>query len=321
MSSDIPTPLFAFDVLKDGQATPADIATDVPGASNGYRWVHFDLETPGLEAWCATNLPASATRALLAQKTRPRVDQDEDGLLLTLRGINLNEGFDRADMVSLRMWAARHLVVSVRRQRVFAAEATRDQILADNAPPSPSRLIARITELLVDRVEDLSIELEDHADKLEAQVYDEGSHALSGLPELRRTVIKMRRHIGPLSDALHALGETDDPVLPSKIRTRLRDTANRAARALDELSEVRERIDALSEHLDFLQAAKLSRNGYLISVAAAIFLPLGFFTGLFGVNVGGMPGIDSPYAFAILTGSMVVAAVLLYVIFRLQRWF
>ena len=37
-------------------------------------------------------------------------------------------------------------------------------------------------------------------------------------------------------------------------------------------------------------------------MVAAIFLPLGFLTGLFGVNLAGMPGVDWPWAFAALAG-------------------
>ena len=59
---------------------------------------------------------------------------------------------------------------------------------------------------------------------------------------------------------------------------------------------------------------------YVLSVVAAIFLPLSFITGLLGMNVGGMPGVDSPLGFF---GSMVVmmlAAVGLVVFFRWKKW-
>ena len=50
--------------------------------------------------------------------------------------------------------------------------------------------------------------------------------------------------------------------------------------------------DELSNRL----SDRMNRNMYLLSVVAAIFLPLGFLTGLLGVNVAGIPGTDSPWA-------------------------
>ena len=62
-------------------------------------------------------------------------------------------------------------------------------------------------------------------------------------------------------------------------------------------------------------------NLYILSVIAAIFLPLGFLTGLLGINVGGIPGDQSPYAFAIFCGILSVLVILQILIFRKLKWF
>lgn len=41
----------------------------------------------------------------------------------------------------------------------------------------------------------------------------------------------------------------------------------------------------------------MNKNLYLLSVIAAVFLPLGFLTGLLDINVGGLAGVDNPSAF------------------------
>ncbi|WP_345742108.1 CorA family divalent cation transporter [Vibrio nigripulchritudo] len=57
----------------------------------------------------------------------------------------------------------------------------------------------------------------------------------------------------------------------------------------------------------------MNKNSYFLSIVAGIFLPAGFFTGLLGVNIAGMPGTDNPYAFLIFCVSL-LAIVLLEVI-------
>ena len=59
---------------------------------------------------------------------------------------------------------------------------------------------------------------------------------------------------------------------------------------------------------------------YVLSVVAAVFLPLTFITGLLGMNVGGMPGIESPYGFglAVLLMGLCGAGVALF--FRFKKW-
>ena len=60
---------------------------------------------------------------------------------------------------------------------------------------------------------------------------------------------------------------------------------------------------------------------YMLSLVAAIFLPLGFLTGLLGINVGGMPGTDSPSAFWITIAVLAVLLAIQIGIFKRLRWF
>ena len=59
---------------------------------------------------------------------------------------------------------------------------------------------------------------------------------------------------------------------------------------------------------------------YVLSVVAAVFLPLTFVTGLLGMNVGGLPGLDSPNGFFGSVVIMIVAAAGLVVFFRWKKW-
>ena len=59
---------------------------------------------------------------------------------------------------------------------------------------------------------------------------------------------------------------------------------------------------------------------YILSVIAAVFLPLGFITGLLGINVGGMPGVNSGAAFWITVGVLVLLLALQLYVFRKLKW-
>jgi zinc transporter len=59
----------------------------------------------------------------------------------------------------------------------------------------------------------------------------------------------------------------------------------------------------------------------VLSVIAAIFLPLGFLTGLLGINVGGIPGADNPHAFLIFSAMLVIVVFLQVLLFKKLKWF
>jgi zinc transporter len=64
----------------------------------------------------------------------------------------------------------------------------------------------------------------------------------------------------------------------------------------------------------------MNRAMYTLSIVAAIFLPLGLLTGLLGINVGGMPGTENPWAFVIVTVLLIALAILLVAWFKKIKW-
>ncbi len=317
------TPLAAFDIGPDGATRPVDAGWPdaAPGAGQAFRWLHFDIFDPGLATWADEHLPPVAAAALLQSETRPRCDRHDGGLILNLRGINLNVGAENDDMVSVRMWVTNALVVSARVRRVFAADELRQQMLTGTGPASTAEWLVTLSRSLTDRIEQASLDLEEATGELEDDLMSGSGQRANDLMPLRRQAIRLRRYVGPQREALTRLAQIEDTLGHAKDRIELGEIANRTMRSVEELEAVALRLQALQEHVQAQRAEATSRNGFLLSIVAAIFLPLGFLTGLFGVNVAGMPGADWPWAFAALSLGMIVIGVALYVYFRHLRWF
>lgn len=283
-----------------------------------YRWVHFDATDPGLPGWLEGKVPDLPRATLLQTETRPRCDSFEDGLIINLRGVNMNEGQDAFDMVSLRIWVVEGLIVTVRYRKVFALDDMRRDFEAGQGPTDLGAFLVRLVDGLADRIERTVLQGVEAADEIEAQVFDDEMTVEIG--PLRRETISLRRYVGPQRDALQRLAGMDLPFLGKPARLQLREAANRTTVAVEALAATQDRLIAAQDHLDTAHANRLGRNGYVLSVVAAIFLPLGFLTGVFGMNVAGLPGTQWPYAFATLCGFMLVVALVLIWVFKALDW-
>lgn len=313
----LPTPVCAYDVKPDGSASSC--AIDTP-QGDGWRWLHFDLGDPALAAWLAEVVPMTVAKALQLPETRPRFDASGNGALINLRGINQNSGAEPEDMVALRIWVTQTLVVTLRRRRIIAMDDIRHAAEAGTAPPTPSAFLAAVAESLTVQIEIVSLTLEEQVDDLEEDIFSGeviDSHAMLALPQ---KLIKLKRFIGPQKDALFDFAKAKGGLPDAETVPHLLETANRAARTVEALEAARDRMGLLQGHLEAKVAATHGRNGYVLSIVAAIFLPLGFLTGLFGVNIAGMPGMNSPWAFTVLSGVSVVLGVVLFLVFRLVKW-
>jgi zinc transporter len=58
----------------------------------------------------------------------------------------------------------------------------------------------------------------------------------------------------------------------------------------------------------------------VLAIISAIFLPLAFLTGLLGINIGGMPGVENDYAFWIFCITMIGCLFVELLIFRKLKW-
>ncbi|MEE4164807.1 MAG: CorA family divalent cation transporter, partial [Desulfocapsaceae bacterium] len=91
-------------------------------------------------------------------------------------------------------------------------------------------------------------------------------------------------------------------------------------RYIENLDSTREQATVIHEELVSNLSEQLNSRMYVLSVITTIFLPLGFLTGLFGINVGGIPGSGSKSAFTVFV--LILAAIVLavLVLFKKKRW-
>lgn len=103
---------------------------------HGVLWVHLNRDAGDSQDWLRrhSGLDALVAEALLAESTRPRCAQMDDGVMLFLRGVNLNPGADPEDMVSIRMWIEHDRIISVRMRRLLSVDDLRNAIDTGRGP-------------------------------------------------------------------------------------------------------------------------------------------------------------------------------------------
>ena len=182
---------------------------------DGFLWVHIDRAGEDAVHWlrAESGLPPIVRDAILMEDTRPRAAEFEDGLIVILRGVNLNPSADPEDMVSIRLWIDGRRVISVRLRRLMAVADIRAELSHGRGPKGPADFLAFLAARLADRMGPVIESLEDTADGLEEQVVERGRRRPAGAtgrptphghhaPPLHRPAARGHRapghHPGPL---------------------------------------------------------------------------------------------------------------------------
>jgi zinc transporter len=290
--------------------------------SDGVLWVHLDRTGSHTRAWldAQRSIDPLCVEALLAEDTRPRSTLVRDGLLVNLRGVNLNPGADPEDMVALRAWIERNLVVTVRRRRVMAVQDISDELAAGHGPRVAADVLTMLASHLVARLGPIVADIDDAIDELEDQVLtQEHSQLRTQLGSLRRQAIALRRYLAPQRDVLLRLQGETAGFLENSHKFRFREIGDQLTRCVEDLDAARERAAVVQEELQNLLAERMNRTMYVLSLVTVVFLPLGLLTGLLGINVGGIPGTENDRAFTVVTVALVLLALVQLWFFRRRR--
>lgn len=289
----------------------------------GPIWIHLDRSKEPARSWLRykSGLDPLVCEALLAEGTRPRCDAFGEGRLLILRGVNLNPGAEPEDMVTLRLWADRNRIISLRRRRVMAVDDLRVALGEGCGPMGVPGLVNLIAAKLVERADPFLEELEDGIVALEEEVLRGEREALRHrLHDFRHQAITLRRYIAPQRLALARMVDLPPDWFGPVERNRLRETNERIMRSVEDLDTARERAAVIQDELATRLSELMNRRMFLLSVVAGIFLPLSFVTGVLGMNTAGMPGSDWPFAFAIVAAALAVLGVFEMWLFRRLGW-
>jgi len=290
----------------------------------GYIWLHLCALCAETQAFLLQQLGLDdiVVDALMAEETRPRALLKDDGVMVILRGMNLNPDADPEDMISLRLWMEGRLIVTTRRRDIRAIGDVVEQFDNGQAPQSPAEFLVSITDRLYQRMGPVLEDLEDRLSAAEEQLaLDEYDPVVSSAAAARKQTAIFTRYITPQRALLRKLCDCQLPCLNADAKEHLVESHDLVTRYVEELHEIRDRSQILSDELSNVRERKLSESTYIFSVVATIFLPLGFITGLLGVNVGGVPGVEQSTAFWLLCGLCVGLVAIQVVLFKWRGWF
>ena len=301
--------------------TWTDVDTWQP--ERGVLWIHLDAENDTALGWInqRSGLSPLIREALLEQGTRPRSVMDESGLLVILRGVNCSPGADPEDMVAIRMFLTDQRIITMRRNRVMAIQDINERLVSGSGPTTVGEFFVAVVDRITDRIGEIVADIEDRVDDVEDTIVSAQTAELRPrLAELRRESIHLRRYIAPQRDMLARLTHERIAWLTEPDRVLLRESAERTARYVEDIDTARERALIAQEELNNRLAERMNRAMYTLSIVAAIFMPLGLLTGLLGINVGGIPGTENPWAFFEVTVLLLVLAIVLIFWFRKIKW-
>lgn len=288
-----------------------------PAAPHEVLWLHIDRTVEGVQEWLeGIGVPEPTAEFLIGNDKRPRAFRDGHTLVANLRGINFNPGAQPEDMIAFQIWADGPRVFTFRRRRLQSPRDVLAALDAGRGPHDAGQVITQLIEAVVSRMSVSIVDMNDAIDDMErAGASGETGEMLDKIAIIRRNSLGLQRHMAPQHEALEAIASDAPDWFEADDRREISESVDRLRRYVEDINISKESAMMLQDDVRARALARSERTNYLLTIVAAIFLPLGFITGLLGINVGGMPGVEDGDAFWIVTGlcgAILIAQVILF---------
>lgn len=285
-------------------------------------WLHLDYRNPDTKLWLLeeSGLPKEICYAFLDPHSANRFILKENGFFFVFRALNLNEGQEKEDMVSLHIWIENDRIITMRDQRVKGIDELKNIIINKKKNTTTKHIFLEILDKLTDITASYIDELYDNVDEIDEILIESFTKGLRyRISRLRKKTIELRRFIMPQKTLLDQLYKEN--LFTNGEKSHLKNILEHNHKITEDLTALRERANVSQEEFTAKITDKMTKTMYVLTILSTIFLPLNFIASLLGVNVSGIPGANNPNAFFVVCVIVVFIGIIEYIWFKKNRYF
>lgn len=167
-----------------------------------------------------------------------------------------------------------------------------------------------VLEKLGDRLE----EIEDNV------VKDPSPEILRIIHSMKRELIFLKKSIWPLREVIGNLNRAESNLIRKSTTIFIRDLYDHTIQVIDTIESFK---DMNSGMLDIYMSSvsnKMNEVMKVLTIFAAIFIPLTFIAGIYGMNFNYMPELGWRWGYFTVIGVMVFVGILLLSYFKIKKW-
>lgn len=303
------------DVLAEWQRDPeaivwADLAGDDAAAEREIMASVFGLH------------PLAINDAL-RDRHPPKIEAFADNVFILLKGLGTQTDEFEFRTIQLAIFIGARFLVTRHASHSRSIDDLRQEAQANPAllAGGPDGLALRLCRIVADRYSKKLLALEPRLDDLERDIVARpDDEMLAELIGYKTDLRKFRRLLVYHVQIFDELVKNPPPQVRAAHVHEIRDVYEQQERA-SSLAALYYEVssDLIDGHIS-LASHRLNNIIKVLTIVTAIFVPLTFLAGVYGMNFVNMPELKSPSGYFVLLGVMALITVGLVILFRRKRW-
>ncbi len=256
---------------------------------------------------------------------RPKFEEYENGIFLIFKALNFDQEKQTVVREQIALFFRKGLVITFQEDHTDLFEPVRKRIYSGKGKvrqKGADYLAYALADNLVDHYYTVLDTIEEQIELLEDNLLENpDSNSKSKIHQLKKEIIRVRKSIAPLREAISRFSKSDNPLIEESSVSYIRNLYDHTIQIMDSVDNFRDMLNGLQDLYISEISFRMNQVMQVLTIITTIFVPLSFLAGLYGMNFENMPELHYKYGYFVLLGVMALVAVGLVLWFKRQRWF
>lgn len=262
---------------------------------------------------------------VLNTESLPKIENYGDVLFICLKMLKWDEVSNSIAAEQLSLIVGKNYLLSFQERKGDTFESFRDRLVKGYSK-AREKSIDFLAYVLVDKVVDnyfiILEKIEDHLENIELElIKDTDRISPLQLMHVKKQLILLRKFVYPLRDEIRKLQRDDSKLVDPRTIKYINDLYDHLQNITQNMESFRDTISNLMELYSATISNKLNGVMKALTIIGAIFIPLTFIVGVYGMNFDFMPELHYRWGYPVTMIGMLGIAILMFLYMKSRKWF
>ena len=298
------------------------------GDENNVTWINIDgvhdtqlVEKLGKKF----NIHPLALEDLVDTGQRPKYEDFGDYLFVVMKMLYHSRGNNGITSEQVSLIVGHNYVISFQEIEGDVFDSIRERIKTAKGrirKMGSDYLAYTLLDAVVDNyfviLENLGEKIED----MEEQIIKRPEpKTLQTIHRLKRDLIYLRKSVWPLRELINGLQKGESGIVKKTTEVYLRDLYDHTIQVIDTVETFRDMVSGMLDIYLSSLSNRMNEVMKVLTIFAAIFIPLTFIAGVYGMNFKYMPELNWRWGYFAVLGFMALVGIVLLGYFKRKKWF
>ncbi len=255
---------------------------------------------------------------------RPRMEERDDYIFLIFKALLLDTETNEVNIEQVSLIMGDKFVLSFHETESKLFDSLQKRILTSNGRIRKMKsdyLAFTIADILIDQYFVIIENIGDSIESIESDIIlNPGNANQDVIYRMKRRLVYVNRSIWPVRELISKMERSDHIFVHDETRIYFRNIYDHTVQIIETLDSLRDLTSSLMDLYLSSVSLKLNEIMKVLTIFSALFIPLTFFAGVYGMNFKFLPELDWHWGYAMFWFVCIAATIFMLMYFRRKRW-